>query len=235
MWVKGYQGPINSGALTSAHTKLHLVPNKMNRKSTESVYRQKSINAAPSLGPVEVKRYVQPLTTNFASVNTSGTNLDLLGLIAQGLGYYQRTGRVIQIKRITVRGLLHGGQVNAASDDPYNEVRICIVQGNSGMTLSSATLSLHLPPDPRTCPGLTRLIGERRISLITPARDSTGYIPAVREVSFTLPMNLTIVYAGDGASPCSQQSLYMYVISDSGFVAHPGFVSGFVSIDFTDQ
>lgn len=188
-----------------------------------------------SIQGVELKRYVLPLTTNFSSFNTTGTSVDLLALVTQGAAYYQRIGRVIRLRRITVRGLLHGGQVNAISDDPYNEARCMIIQANSGTTINSSVVSLNLPPDSRTFPGLRSVKADRRVSLMTPARDSTGYIPAVCPVSMVAHFNEVVAYSGDGVAPCARSTCYLFCISDSGFVAHPGFVSGYVTVEFTDQ
>lgn len=198
--------------------------------------RTKNIASVPiSIGSTELKRFTHPLITNFSSISSSGTSLDLLALITAGLSYFQRVGRVITVYRITYRGVMHGAQSNSIADDPYNEVRMCLLEANSGATINSSVLSLNLPPDRRTFPGLVRVGRDRRIVLRVSARDSTGYIPSVTEVQGSLTLGKNFCYSGDGVSPLTSTTLFLYCISDSTLIVHPGFVTGYITIEFTDM
>jgi len=169
-----------------------------------------------------------------ASVGTAGVPVRL-SQIAQGLDFTERIGRAIIIKSVSFCGQLIGGQTNSAVDENRNIVRIAIVSMNPGTALAAATYNVESIIDPRYVSGLKHVYYDRFFSLDSPGRDTTGYMPACRQVSCPkIPIHLRVDYTSNIATSESDTSLWIWFISDSGAVPNPGFGSGAIACEFID-
>jgi len=172
------------------------------------------------------------LTTNFASVSTSGKSYDFGGSVAEGTDYLNRIGREIRLTGLRIFGQLVGGQSNSATDENRNVVRISVVEISPGASL--ANYSVTSVADPRNW-GCRRVLFDKLYSLNTPGRDSTGYLPACVMVDEHVPLNDRIYYSGTAANTQIGLSYALWMVSDSGAVPNPGFTNGTLSIGFIDQ
>jgi len=181
----------------------------------------------------ELKQKVYALTTNFSSVSTAGQQYDIGSTIGQGLEIDQRIGRAIRAVKVSLTGTMVGGQTNSVTDDRRNTVRLCLLLAES---VSTFTYTVSDVLDPRLRPGLVRVLYDRVFELVTPGGDSTGYIPATKEMHLSIPINkiMTFGQAAAGAAAASPYSLFLYVVSDSAGVPHPGFVDGNMVLSYTD-
>lgn len=189
---------------------------------------------APRQTLTEVKHYARALSTNFGSVSTTSTALDLTNLITAGTGNLERIGRSIFVKGVFVEGSLHGGQSNLVTDDNHNTVRIVMVRGTPATTAAMvSTLSLSYGPiNGENISGVKQVLMDRSVELPSPGPDSTGYMPALKHVRFYVPVNKFITYFSSGPS---DESIVLAAVSDSTAVSHPGFTSGWLDILFTDS
>jgi hypothetical protein len=184
----------------------------------------------------EIKFWAANLTSTFTSVSTTPVGIDITNLIAQGLGVGQRIGCAIQPIAFSVRGTLLGGQANAVTDDTYNTVRILVMEIDSNFaTLVGITVQSVL--EPRTFAGLRHVLLDRIITLSTPGRDSTGYLPAVKNISYDLNLRYKpqYTYTGAAGSTINPTSLVMAMVTDSAAVANPGFTGGQWVFRYTDD
>lgn len=180
----------------------------------------------------ECKSYVEPLPTNFGSITSALTFRTASGVISTGTSYNQRIGRVVTLNRFTLTGILQGGQSNTAVDDNHNVVRLILATYRVG---SVPSLSLNDIMDPRVQDGLIRVYFDRTLTLRSPARDSTGYMPASQPVIFSVKLGKQLLYKGDGANAENTEYLTLIALSDSGVAPSPGFISGYWNLRFTDS
>lgn len=187
----------------------------------------------PSQPGFEQKFITNPMTSAFSSVSTAVSYIDLTALMGAGTDYYNRVGRQITQKWLSVSGTLVGGQSNLATDDPYNVFRITVVKGNVGMTFGTWGLTQVLSPD--TILGLDRVLLDRFITLESPGRDSTGYMRAVKRVEFSVRLPDVVTHFTTAAAGSQNgETCYLVMISDSAVVSNPGFVDGSWVLRFTD-
>jgi len=182
----------------------------------------------------ELKFRAITLVGAFASVGTAGVPIRM-SQIAQGLDFTDRIGRSIIIKSFRLDGQLVGGQTNSAVDEQRNVFRIALVEMNAGVALAAATFNVESIIDPRYVPGLKKVHFDQLISLASPGRDSTGYMPACRMVHIPrIPMNVKIDYTSNVATSESGSVLWAWCISDSNAVPNPGFESGAMLTEYVD-
>ncbi len=186
--------------------------------------------------PAESKHYDLVLPTVAGSFSTAGVLVDLLSSIAQGNDTSNREGRAIYLTEVSLSGVLSGGQSNTAADDNHNVVRMVIFRGDPGLSVATATGSwpINVPADVRFFPGAARVLHDRIIALPSPGRDSTGYLPATRNVKLRLPLNQRILFTGAAAGTVSSTTIYVYFVSDSNLAPHPGFIQGEIVSTFAD-
>lgn len=174
------------------------------------------------------------LTAVAASVSTAGVPVRLTSIL-QGTDFTQRIGRAIKLTAFRLNGQLIGGQTNSAVDEQRNVFRIALVEMNAGVAPAAATFNVESTIDPRYVPGLVKVWYDHLFSLVSPGRDSTGYMPACRAVSIPeIRLDKVISYTGTVASSESNTSFYAWFISDSIAVPNPGFENGSMQLQFTD-
>lgn len=212
----------------------NIAPNKrrMNNKRTAKKKYRDSLILSASVRGRELKRFSQNLITNWNAIGTSGTTQELTQLITQGLGLGQRIGRQIHLSRIQLVGVLHGAQSNLVTDDAYNEVRIMIIEGEPN-TSWAANILLNTVVEPKTVQYLHRVIMDKRVMLKVPAKDSTGYLPALVPINISQKLDFTVNYMSEAGNFTTYRSLYLYMCSDSALVPNPGFVTGYMNLEFT--
>jgi len=164
-----------------------------------------------------------PLTATFSSVGTTIVTRSVVSQIAQGTVLYQRQGRVIRVIELSLSGTLVGGQSNTAADEARNTVRLGVLLMAPGVPPTAITVSTVLGMT--VVPGLLGVITDRVYALRAPARDTVGYLPAIKRVNVRVPMNLQLVYTSDAAI-APYPDIYIFMVSDSALVPSPGFVDG---------
>jgi hypothetical protein len=179
----------------------------------------------------ELKIASNSLITNFSSISSAVAQIDLSTLITQGLDVYQRIGRDVHIHYVEFAGQLVGGQANVVLDDARNVVRLSLLYCNPG-GVTGANYNAGAVLDPRFMTGLEKVYYDELISLVTPGRDSTGYLPACAVVSRRIPVNRSLTWVTNAwAQP---NTLILAACSDSAAVPNPGFSSGALLIAYTD-
>lgn len=185
-------------------------------------------------GRKETKMYVANLAAT--SIGTSVSRFALTSSIAGGADISQRVGRRIRVKRVAWRGQLLGGQTNSVADDPYNAVRMTLVRCLPGATFTSYTVSNAIDPRFSISAGLLEVLYDRTVVISTPAKDSTGYIPAALEWEFSVACDVTIEYGSAAAAAPINQELVIHMTSDSSAVVNPGFANtGTILVEYLDE
>lgn len=201
-------------------------------RGRKMVVKEPASISNPLYRGTELKQIAMNLHDYFASVSTAGQQYDITGLVAQGADYNQRIGRIIRAIQCSVTGTLVGGQSNSATDDTRNTIRISILVAEAG---TAFTYGVSAILDPRAIQGVRRILYDRVFSLSTTGADSTGYLPAVREMHIGVPVGEQIVYRGTAVSTNNPLGVFMYMVTDSAAVPHPGFEDGTLSLSFTDR
>lgn len=131
-----------------------------------------------------------------------------------------------------------GGQSNIVTDDKYNVARICVIEYESGTTpLVGFNLGAILDPRNGAYKGLIKVLHDQVYLLPSPGEDSTGYLPALREVTIDVPLNLDVSYvsASGGAVNLSSHAVMIGVVTDSAAPPSPGFINGTATLTFEDM
>lgn len=144
---------------------------------------------------------------------------------------------MIYPNRLTLGGILQGGQTNVATDDRQNSVRLVVFEGYTGMLAANVTASWSLsnPTEVRYLNGSLHVLHDELIPLVSPAPDSTGYMPAIASLHLEIPYSKRITYSGAAANSTSGVTVYLYMISDSGVAPSPGFINGFLMAHFVEE
>lgn len=183
---------------------------------------------------VENKFWEQSLSTVFNSVGTTWVETDVTA-ITQGSSIQGQIGREIKARGLQINGIIQGGQTNTAADDKINTFRIVVgLYDSTGATpLQTASMTLGSYISPRTTRGMIRKYMDKVISLPTPGRDSTGYLPSTRAVKLWVKLSEMIKKYADG--PNSQNKrIVVSMLSDSSLVPNPGFTSGRLVLFYED-
>jgi len=184
--------------------------------------------------PTELKYYQDTLGT-MISVGTTVVAKPLAQLVANGPGINQRIGNAISATAVDIIGTLIGGQSNLVTDDAFNTVRISLVEGFPGTSPSGWTVSSLL--DPRYFTSMNKVWFDKIIVLRSPSKDSTGYMPAVKEfkVKIRLP-RVPFLYTGNSGASIKNSELYLCMVSDSSLAPNPGFKSSdTVTFEYSDM
>lgn len=174
------------------------------------------------------------MNTAFGSISTAISYLDVTALIGAGTDYFNRVGRQITLQSLTVSGTMVGGQSNLATDDPYNVVRISVVKGNVGMTFGVWGLTQVLSTD--TVLGLDKVYMDSFLTLQSPGQASTGYMPAVKRVEFSVDLRHVVTHFTTAAAGSQNgETCYLVMVSDSTVMPNPGFINGSWVLRFSDS
>lgn len=157
--------------------------------------------------------------------------------IPTGTTSLARVGTKIAITGFYLQGTLAGGQANSALDDRVNTVRMIL-----GLWTSATPMATIGTANPLDAPLLKNLNSgglllrkylDRRISLVSPGRDSTGYMTAQRLVKIYYRFRKPIVI--NYSASAVNRNLVLSIVSDSSAVPSPGFTSGCVYLTFKDM
>jgi len=189
----------------------------------------------PPRSASELKYYADVATASFTGISSSVSSMPLFAKLITGVGLNQRIGFSVTPRRFTLDGTVSGGQSNLATDDSTNTFRICVVVGAPGVTPSGITVSSLL--DPRSTVGVDAVLADRIFTLQSPGRDSTGYMPAVRRFSISIPLSSVgpILYSSGAVSSVKNRDVFLCMVSDSALAPHPGFVNGAYRFDYFDS
>ena len=207
--------------------------------------RMKKVIRKTVYNMAETKTYWYDLTT----WNTIGTTWRVQNLLPSvGADFASLIGKKYELVGIRLSGTLVGGQSNLVTDDPWDHVRIvaCEMTGSARVipvNMPTMTWGIHTPirlkspvspADGTTC-YIKRKLFDKTFKIVSPGRDSTGYIQGTREVyiykRFKKP--LVLEYETNGqANPTSYVSVNF--ISDSSAVPNPGFANGVLEFFWKD-
>jgi hypothetical protein len=179
----------------------------------------------------EVKLIANNLTT-LGNLSTTTSDTNLSQLIAGGTDLTQRLGRQIRIKEFQLSGVLRGGQTNSIADDAFNTVRMVLYVAEQGTAITGLQVSSLL--DLRIYPGVNKVLFDRTYTLVVNSKDSTGYIPVLKELKIHQLMSHLQNYTGSAANTASGPQLHMAIVTDSSVPAYPVFTSGGYAIVFED-
>jgi hypothetical protein len=194
-----------------------------------------SFNNRSTSSGVELKVFTNPIVSSgFNSISNGVSYLALDTLIVAGSDSNQRIGRSIRILWVDISGSLVGGQTNSVADDDYNFVRISLQGLQGGLVWSSATYNVSSVLDPRNRPGLDHVYHDAYYTLVTPGKDSVGYINSVAAVRLHWNVNRVFTYTATTGGCNSPHELFLSMCSDSVGVPNPGFTNGSVCIYYTD-
>lgn len=198
----------------------------------------------------KVKRYVRKaihrnvenkfgnydLTSAFGSVGNSWSETEFTN-IAQGTTVNQRVGQNITARALSINGVIAGGQVNLATDDKVNTVRMVLALWDSTtatpLSANAATINSYISKEQSAGRGLIKKYMDKVITLSSSGRDSTGYLPVVKHIRKFIKCRSYIRYTASGSTTASRK-LILSIITDSSVVPHPGFTQGFMTFFYED-
>ena len=189
----------------------------------------------------ETKSATYSLPSTFGSIGTSWSEIILMP--SQGGLSSQIVGRRYEITGFSLFGSVMGGQSNTVADDKYNSLRIvaAVFDGDAAGLATGAKWPTMLqgtatpirvrnptwPADGST-QMIRRKLKDKYITLTSVGRDSTGYMPAIRPVSFRFRFKkpLIVNYTNESGTLKPDKYLGIGMISDSVAVPAPGFITG---------
>lgn len=184
------------------------------------------------------------LTLNTAFGSIGYTWQELLCFPSQGGLSTQIIGRRYEIIGFSLWGTLSGGQTNTVADDRYNVVRMvaAVFDGDtagtapgskwpnmsSGGAATPIRLKSPIWPNDGSTQWIRRKVKDKLWTLTSPGRDSTGYMPVLKNVSFKhrFKKPLIVNYCNESGGLKADKVLAIGVCSDSSAVPAPGFVNG---------
>ena len=189
----------------------------------------------------ETKSAVIGLNTAFGSVSSTWSESILIP--SQGGLSTQIVGRRYELVGFSLYGTVGGGQANTSADDKYNTLRIvaAIFDGDaSGLapsakwpTMSQGTstpIRLRNPVNPAdgSTQMMRRKLKDKVITLVSPGRDSTGYMPCIKTVGFRFRFKKPLIVNFTNESGTIKPDKYVAIgmMSDSNIVPSVGFISG---------
>lgn len=185
---------------------------------------------------VEVKHNEHDLAAEYPSIGNMWTHVDMTD-IAQGTGNNQRLGNKITLTGYGIRGILEGGQTNTALDDNSNIVRLIVALWDSDTAMplndNSVTLGSTILKTSTFGKGLIKKLVDRTIDLRVYSLDSTGYLPASKQIRKYVRLNETIYYPGNAGR--ANKKLIVGLLSDSMAIPNPGFTHGNQTIYWKDS
>lgn len=166
---------------------------------------------AKNVQPMRMYDYGLPGT--FGSILSTGTQLELTGLIAEGDGYYHRSGSKVRILGVRISGVMSPG-------DTVNVVRILMEQNDPSKTLTHTIDSI-----------VTKLKGntQKKYHDEYVTLSTTGDT-AVRTYNRYIKINKTVNYASTLGQ--ALEGIYLYMIGDSTAIPNPGFTVGSLEVFF---
>jgi hypothetical protein len=182
----------------------------------------------------ELKWWPTDLVGFFGSVSTTPSTRDTVAYIISGTDFNQRIGRTVHLTSLELSGQLVGGQANSVTDENRNCFRLSVVECVSGLTWNTASYNVNTVFDARTFGGIMRVLYDEVFTLVSPGRDTTGYLPAVVAVHRKIRLNKTVNFALATAVAPFPYTILIVACSDSGAVPHPGFTVGQAVLRYTD-
>lgn len=187
---------------------------------------------------LEKKQKVTKFPDEFDSVTTAWSEVDLLDL-EEGEQSDQRIGKSVSITSIEMIAVVSGGQVNGATDDTRDTMRVVIGLYHGGavtpLTTAGAALDSPIKPYLFTRATLIRKYLDKFVTLDTNGADSTGYLPVQKTLKFYKKFKKPIkITWGTDPDDYPSKKLIMSCLSDSAGVPNPGFVHGYIMVRYID-
>lgn len=196
---------------------------------------------------MKTREYLPSSVGNFPAGNFSsisyGTSSIVAGLfsgIAQGIDENQRIGRKIIVKGVHIRFAIQG-------NDAFNHVRLMLVSPKGTMNYdtfasqSAFTQAIMNNTAPSTTQYLSPIdtnvfnVHWDRVYTTYPRETSDGVFTSVpflikKFIKFNKPVTWTV-----GNNNQAQNEVFLVGISDSVAIGHPGVITGFVRVFYTDM
>lgn len=214
----------------------------MGRRSGRRGYkRMKKVIRRTVFNMAETKSATLALATVYSPLTT--TWVESILIPSQGGLSTQMIGRRYELIGFTLFGTLAGGQSNSTFDDKYNIIRI-IAAVFDGDAAGAATTSkwpimsqgpttpvrLKSPiwPADGSTQAMRRILKSKLYTLVSPGRDSTGYMPVLRTVKFSVRLKkpLIVNYTNEGGGIRPDKYVGIGMVTDSSATPSPGFISG---------
>lgn len=202
---------------------LMAAPARLGPSPMALVQAQASVAAAK--GNDDIRMIFLSSPAGWSSIGNAWQEYDPFSQIDVGNDYYQRGGRQIYCDRLEIRATLIGGQSNLATDEAYNAFRIVVASYKGGIgaitPLATAAQQLHWPIS-RNAAAVDRVYYDETYMLRSPGRNSTGFMPATKELRLSIPIGR--VYNFAGSLPATNfDHIVVSAISDSAAIPNPGF------------
>jgi len=181
---------------------------------------------------LEMKYIVVNLRSVLTSISTATAAYGLSALIDQGADFNQRIGRSVTLVGAHVSAFLQGAQTNSIADDAFNSLRFTLFTMSKGSSLAQALNTVY---DKRYNDGLQKIYYDKAIKVVSPGKDSVGYMPGIETLEFDIPLGFRQDYTGVPGSSFSGTYLALGAISDSSAIPHPGFINGSLILSFLDN
>lgn len=195
---------------------------------------------------IENKRAGYDLSVVFNSVGATWVELNLTRIV-QGSDLFSRIGRRVNVRSIEIKGALAQGAAGGAFDDPYNVMRIILglwtgLASANSAPLGTSNLNINSPISPWNAAGsvatyrMQRKYLDRYITFSSPSRaDDTTLVPATRTFRyFKLFKRPMFIQYSDDTGESADRFFTISMISDSGALPNPGFISGYVVLTYED-
>lgn len=190
---------------------------------------------------IENKLTYGTMTTHFSSISNTWAE-QALTIVSQGTSLNQRAGNKIRIKSVEIKGVLAQGSNESLLDDPWNVVRCVIGLWNCDNITPLSTGSWPMERILRNsfCPkGLIKKYMDKYIPLQVTSTEKgggDGYTPCVRTFKYFKAFKKgLLINFGDNSTNYPDRKIIVSMISDSGALVNPGFVTGYFGVTYEDS
>jgi len=168
------------------------------------------------------------------SVGTGWTlNSNMVSNISIGTGITNRIGQKIRLTGLAWKGLIVGGQSNSVADESYNQFRVALMRTENTFSASSlSAVTLLMPITKVNTTDLRSVMLDKIYLLQSPAKNSTGFMPATKQVSGYKKLNIPVTFKS--GSVLADSELNFGFISDSSGIPNPGISGGWLKLYFKD-
>lgn len=180
---------------------------------------------------IETKMLETALSGTFGSVSTTATSMNFWPV--NGQNYNQKVGREIHPTYFKLRGLLHGGQSNFATDDSHNIFRVLLVSAEYDWAPTNVQTNNYIDPGKGLFRKVNKVYYDHTFALNSPGRDSTGYLAVQKEINIKRSLrSMGKMTFDDSGNP--ERLLFLVMVSDSALPVNPGFTDGQARFYFKD-
>lgn len=183
----------------------------------------------------ETKYSANYLPSVFPTISSTWSESNFTALAQGDDVFSQRQGRRIAVTGFYLIGTLQGGQSNLATDDRINTVRMVGWVADNSTPMATAGHPISDLIGKRNNAGLIYKWCDRYFNLMSPGRDSTGYMPAIRHIKIYHKFKKPVIIDYSSTTGASwNKAIGMSMISDSTLAPSPGFTVGQIRMMYKD-